>query len=60
MRVVDVTAIAVLPQNSHNRGYTINHKTVQRLMKELNIVLPSENEKYRSTRERVEKSRQTF
>lgn len=32
----------------HNRGYTINHKTVQRLMKELDIVCQVRIKKYRS------------
>ena len=32
----------------HNRGYVINHKTVQRLMKELGIKCMVRIQKYRS------------
>ena len=39
----------------HNRGYTINHKTVQRLMKSLGIVCKVRMKKYRSYKGQVVK-----
>lgn len=37
-----------ITQELHNRGYVINHKTVQRLMKQLGIVCRVRMKKYRS------------
>ena len=39
----------------HNRGYCINHKTVQRLMKKLNLVCKVRMKKYRSYKGEVGK-----
>ena len=39
----------------HNRGFHLNHKTVQRLMKELGLVCRSRNKKYRSYKGEVGK-----
>lgn len=39
----------------HNRGYCINHKTVRRLMKELNLVCKVRMKKYRSYKGEVGK-----
>ena len=39
----------------HNRGYTINHKTVQRLMKEIGLVCRVRIKKYRSYKGEVGK-----
>jgi len=39
----------------HNRGYCINHKTVQRLMKKLNLVCEVRMKKYRSYKGEVGK-----
>ena len=37
----------------HNRGFHLNHKTVQRLMKELGLVCRIRNKKYRSDKGEV-------
>lgn len=39
----------------HNRGYCINHKTIQRLMKELHLKCLVRNKKYRSYRGEIGK-----
>lgn len=39
----------------HNRGYCINHKTIQRLMKELHLKCMVRNKKYRSYRGEIGK-----
>ncbi|WP_444641932.1 IS3 family transposase [Caproiciproducens sp. R1] len=39
----------------HNRGYVVNHKTVQRLMKQLGIVCRVRMKKYRSYKREVGK-----
>ena len=44
-----------ITQELHNRGYTINHKTVERLMKELGLVCRVRMKKYRSYKGEVGK-----
>ena len=44
-----------ITQELHNRGYSINHKAVQRLMKELGIVCKVRMKKYRSYKGEVGK-----
>ena len=51
----DGTAIAVLQQNLHKRNFLLNHKTVQRLMKELGLVCRVRMKKYRSYKGEVGK-----
>ena len=49
------TAIAALQQNLHKRNFSLNHKTVQRLMKELGLVCRVRMKKYRSYKGEVGK-----
>ena len=55
MKTKEDTAIAALQQNFTSSNFLLNHKTVQRLMKELGLVCRVRMKKYRSYKGEVGK-----